>query len=124
MKKAAKKNTREQHYIVRDVIMALGLCHNVTPVFPDALDPTKKELQASSPDEVALVRFADTLGLKLLEREELHMKIENAAGDIEEYESLANFPFSSESKRMGIILRHLASGKIIFYLKGAETVIE
>lgn len=37
---------------------------------------------------------------------------------------LANFPFSSDTKRMGIIVRHVASGLIIFYLKGAEVVIE
>jgi phospholipid-translocating ATPase len=71
-----------------------------------------------------LVKFADTLGMKLLQREELYIKIENANRDIEEYDILANFPFSSESKRMGIILRHRGSNKIIFYLKGAETVME
>lgn len=37
---------------------------------------------------------------------------------------LANFPFSSETKRMGILLRHTATGKLIFYLKGAETVMK
>jgi phospholipid-translocating ATPase len=50
--------------------------------------------------------------------------IENAAGQTEEYEILGNFPFSSESKRMGIILKHLETNKIIFYLKGAETVMK
>jgi phospholipid-translocating ATPase len=43
---------------------------------------------------------------------------------MEEYEVFANFPFSSETKRMGIVLRHLSSEKIIFYLKGAETVMK
>ena len=40
------------------------------------------------------------------------------------YQILANFPFSSETKRMGIIVRHQDSGRIIFYLKGAETVVK
>jgi phospholipid-translocating ATPase len=40
------------------------------------------------------------------------------------YQILHNFPFSSETKRMGIIVRHQDSGRIIFYLKGAETVIK
>lgn len=83
-----------------------------------------KDYQASSPDEVALVKFADSLGMKLLEREEQYIKIENTAGIIEEYDILANFPFSSDSKRMGIILKHRDSKKIVFYLKGAETVLE
>ncbi len=42
----------------------------------------------------------------------------------EEYEVLANFPFSSETKRMGIVLKHTFSGRIIFYLKGAEVVMK
>lgn len=72
---------------------------------------------------MALVKFAESMGMELLEREELYIKIKNANGDIEEYDILANFPFSSESKRMGIILRHRDTNKIIFYLKGAETVM-
>ena len=37
---------------------------------------------------------------------------------------LANFPFSSETKRMGIVLRHEQSQRLVFYLKGAETVMK
>ena len=50
---------REQNYIVRDLITCLALCHNVTPTYPDPDDPTVREFQASSPDEIALVKFAD-----------------------------------------------------------------
>lgn len=42
----------------------------------------------------------------------------------EDYEILKIFPFSSETKRMGIILRHLKSKKIIFYMKGADVVMK
>lgn len=55
--------------MVRDLITCLALCHNVTPTYPDANDTSIREFQASSPDEVALVKFADSLGLKLLERD-------------------------------------------------------
>ena len=61
-----KKQNREQHFIVRDLILALSLCHNVTPVFNEKDGEITKELQASSPDEVALVKFADSLGFSLL----------------------------------------------------------
>lgn len=33
------------------------------------------------------------------------------------------FPFKSESKRMGIILRHLETNRYIFYVKGADSVM-
>lgn len=50
--------------------------------------------------------------------------IKNAAGDEEKYLVLANFPFSSDTKRMGIILKHEKTGRLIFYLKGADTVMK
>jgi len=115
---------REQHYMVRDLVTCLALCHNVTPTYPDPNDLTVRDFQASSPDEVALVKFADSLGMKLLERDQQKIVIQNTAGVMEEYHVLANFPFSSESKRMGIVLKHVQSDRIIFYLKGAETVMK
>jgi len=54
---------REQANIVRDTITALAVCHNVTPVYPDQDDPSVRELMASSPDEIALVKFADGMGM-------------------------------------------------------------
>jgi len=53
-----------------------------------------------------LVKFADSLNMKLIERDSNLIVIKNAIGNEEKYEVLANFPFSSESKRMGIVLRH------------------
>lgn len=99
---------------------ALMVCHNVTPVYNDK---GEREFQASSPDEVALVKFVDGLGLELLERDENKIVLMNPSKVKEEYQVLANFPFSSETRRMGIVVKHLDSGRIIFYLKGAETVI-
>jgi len=61
--------------------------------------------------------------MDLREREESWVKIRNTEGIIEEYDILENFPFSSETKRMGIIVKHRESQKIVFYLKGAETVM-
>ena len=43
---------------------------------------------------------------------------------LETYLILANFPFSSDTKRMGIVLKHEKTGRLIFYLKGAETVMK
>jgi len=115
---------RDLNYLVRDLITALALCHNVTPTYPDENDPTAVEYQASSPDEVALVKFAESLDIRLSERDQKNITIKNSAGDMETYEILANFPFSSDTKRMGIIMKHEKTGRIIFYLKGAETVMK
>ena len=126
-KKSRKKKgglRRDQACVVRDAITALALCHNVTPTFPNPDNKNIVEYQASSPDEIALVKFAESLEMKLYERDQNQIKIKNANNDEESYEILANFPFSSETKRMGIILKHKTTGRIMFYLKGAETVMK
>lgn len=109
---------------MRDTITALALCHNVTPTFPNPDNKDIVEYQASSPDEIALVKFADTLDMRLVERDQNKITIQNAVKTLETYSILANFPFSSDTKRMGIVMRHNNSGRIIFYLKGAETVMK
>jgi phospholipid-translocating ATPase len=52
------------------------------------------------------------------------MSILNPNDEEEIYEIKAIFPFSSETKRMGIIVKNVESGRIIFYLKGAENVMK
>lgn len=37
---------------------------------------------------------------------------------------MANFPFSSDTKRMGIVMKDLSTGRLVFYLKGAEVVMK
>ncbi len=74
---------RDQGCMVRDLVSCLALCHNVTPTYPDPLDQTIREFQASSPDEIALVKFADQLGMNLLERTQEKIVIKNTANAIE-----------------------------------------
>jgi len=62
--------------------------------------------------------------MRLSVRTEKEITILNAADKEETYEILANFPFSSDSKRMGILLRNKKFNYIVYYLKGAESVIE
>ncbi|KAI0282657.1 hypothetical protein BC826DRAFT_1064313, partial [Russula brevipes] len=45
---------------VRDVVLSLALCHNVTPVTNDDGSVT---YQASSPDEVAIVKWTESVGV-------------------------------------------------------------
>lgn len=107
--------------MLRDSVSAMALCHNVTPVY---LEDEKKMYQASSPDEIALVNFSDEMGIELIHRDVKSIKIRLNHVDVEEeYKILACFPFSSETKRMGIILKHTETKRIIFFLKGAETVM-
>ncbi|XP_065084245.1 probable phospholipid-transporting ATPase IIA isoform X2 [Ochlerotatus camptorhynchus] len=175
-------------------VKALALCHNVTPAYDNGIggnvlngsdrrnSPSRsisveaqesvklpeKTYQASSPDEIALVKWTESVGLTLVNRDLNHMTLqvrekesqrismnENAsinttvtnlsvnsktdlnspsssgsvtslnslAGGIMKYQILQTFPFTSENKRMGIIVKELNSGEITFYLKGADVVM-
>lgn len=83
-----------------------------------------RDYQASSPDEIALVKFAESLGVILKERDTDSVTLEYPDKSEHTFKILANFPFSSKTKRMGILMRHVNSGNIVFYLKGAEVKIQ
>lgn len=59
---------RDKNFVTRDLVSALAICHNVTPTYTNEGGNDIKEFMASSPDEVALVRFADEMGIKLHKR--------------------------------------------------------
>ncbi|KAG2151082.1 uncharacterized protein EDB93DRAFT_1249573 [Suillus bovinus] len=62
----AMRGRRDMSSRLRDVVLSLALCHNVTPVTND--DGTLT-YQASSPDEVAIVKWTESVGLKLVFRD-------------------------------------------------------
>lgn len=112
---------REESAEVRRAVTCIALCHNVTPITDE---DGSKVYQASSPDEIALVKFAESVGLGLQHRTEksITLSLPGTAGE-ETYTILNVFPFTSESKRMGIIVQNDSSGRIWFVMKGAENVM-
>ena len=104
---------------VYEIVLALALCHNVTPVTNEDGSVT---YQASSPDEVALVNWTSTVGLNLVSRDQHSITLESDFGRLV-FDILEVFPFTSERKRMGIVVRDRSSGEVIFYLKGADVVM-
>ena len=61
-------------------------------------------MQGPSPDEVALVECARTLGFEFLRRTATHT-IMNILGEEVQYETLEVMEFSSERQRMSVIVR-------------------
>ena len=105
---------------VRECLASMILCNNVSPTFNNG----ERTLQASSPDEVALVDFAESLGFYMEDRGTTTIKMKTPLQAIETYEILENFAFSSERKRMGILLKNTETGELTFFLKGADIVIQ
>jgi phospholipid-translocating ATPase len=101
-----------------ELVEALSVCHNVTPVISD----NELTYQASSPDEVAIVRWTEVVGVKLYKRDRTSITILNPLEEEQEYQVLHIFPFTSESKRMGIIVKY--NDEITFFVKGADVVMK
>ncbi|ESN91643.1 hypothetical protein HELRODRAFT_96328 [Helobdella robusta] len=80
--------------------------------------------QASSPDEVALVTWTESVGLTLLKRDLSTMMLRTPDGQLLGYDILQIFPFTSETKRMGIVVRDQKTNEITFYMKGADVVMQ
>ena len=100
--KIYKNLRRKNDFLLRDFLTALVICHNVTPSYTDG----KVSYQASSPDEIAFVKFCESINLKLLKRDQKTILIQLPNKVKETYDILAIFPFKSSTKRMGIVVRH------------------
>ncbi|KAH6646172.1 hypothetical protein BKA67DRAFT_526309 [Truncatella angustata] len=107
----------------RDYILSLALCHTC---LPEIGEDGQIDYQASSPDELALVRAAQELGYLVIHRssQTVTLKITSADGDerTEVYEILDVIEFSSKRKRMSIIVR-FPDGRVCLICKGADSMI-
>ncbi|OJJ52707.1 hypothetical protein ASPSYDRAFT_95509 [Aspergillus sydowii CBS 593.65] len=132
---AAPRTRREIGSRVRDIVLALALCHNVTPTTDEEDGVKVTSYQASSPDEIAIVRYTQDVGLKLSYRDRQTVVLESADTGhvVVRVRILDIFPFTSDSKRMGIIVKFDTDKGILdspteeeeiwFYQKGADTVM-
>lgn len=189
------KYRRTEGWRIWEAVKAVAICHNVTPIHDNnkngtngngdsrnsptrsvTIEPADEivNYQAASPDEIALVKWAENVGLTLVARDldsmtlQLHNPISASKQGIRNsgmdsasvntsistlsveskeflivpsnstdstltlnsinsgamrFQILQMFPFTSESKRMGIIVKDLNTGEISFYLKGADVVM-
>ncbi|XWW96555.1 hypothetical protein V2A60_004532 [Cordyceps javanica] len=106
----------------KQYILAMALCHTCLPEYTNG----KIDFQASSPDELALVRAAQEMGFLVAQRTAKQVTVEmtQANGQLERqtYEILDVIEFSSNRKRMSIVLRR-PDGRITVICKGADSVI-
>ncbi|KAJ9612325.1 putative aminophospholipid-translocase [Cladophialophora chaetospira] len=126
------KTRREIGVRVRDLVLALALCHNVTPTTDEVDGERVTSYQASSPDEIAIVEFTESVGLRVLQRdrENIVLQCVSTGKVVIRAEIKDIFPFTSESKRMGIIVQITSDvpglsrpDELWFFQKGADTVM-
>ena len=100
----------------------MAVCHTVVL---DQDKATKKQImQASSPDELALVQGSLDVGFKFFEKTSEYVKIEiDYSKKVEKYFVLAEFPFDSTRKRMSLIVREESTNKLFLMTKGADSIM-
>ncbi|EFP01045.1 hypothetical protein GCK72_001413 [Caenorhabditis remanei] len=108
---------------LQNAVEAIALCHNVTPIFENG----ETSYQAASPDEVALVKWTETVGVRLANRDlhamSLSVQLPNGQTLMKQFQILHVFPFTSETKRMGIIVKDETTDEVTLLMKGADTVM-
>lgn len=98
------------------------------------IEGEERQYQASSPDEMAIIQFCKEIGLELFHRDQKLIRLLHVPTQIVwTFHVLHIFPFSSETKRMGIVVQAERSpavegmpasdSPIIFLSKGADVVM-
>lgn len=104
---------------ITEFLRLLAVCHSV--IIEKNRETGKDTLSAASPDENALVNGARLLGVEFFHREMNILKIKILDKE-EAYEILDVLEFTSDRKRMSVVLRN-PEGKVVVYSKGADSIL-
>lgn len=100
-------------------LRALGLCHSAIPAHDEKTNEIIFESQ--SPDEIALLKGARQNGVEFVLRKKTTSKLV-FWGHEEEYAVLKTLEFTSDRKRMSVIVR-TPDNQLHLYCKGADNII-
>lgn len=110
------------HETIATFFRCLSLCHTVHVTHTD--EKNVIQYRAESPDEQALVQTAADNGYVYCGRHVNTIELQLPDSEHRErYEVLQVLEFSSARKRMAVILKAHADGKIVMYAKGADAMI-
>lgn len=106
-------------------LLSLALCHTC---FPEPIPDGDINYQSASPDEQALVEAARDLGYIVADRMSNSITLKTLSRIdgkplLAIYQVLDVIEFSSQRKRMSIVVR-FPDGKIYLFCKGADSVVE
>uniref|UniRef100_A0A915PT32 Phospholipid-transporting ATPase n=1 Tax=Setaria digitata TaxID=48799 RepID=A0A915PT32_9BILA len=115
------KNNTSNAVEIREFLTLLAICHMVVPEKITSAKSQRLVYHSPSPDEKALVKGARDLKFIFHTRTPLCVYIE-AMDKQERYDILHVLEFTSNRKRMGVIVR-CPDKKLKLYIKGADSVI-
>ena len=104
------------------MLQHIALCHEVI------IDPSTENFSALSPDDLALVEGAKNLGVEFLgsepsDKEVVSIKFPGITTP-KKWTILHTLKFSSDRKRMSVIVKSTDEEKIELLCKGADSTIE
>lgn len=104
-------------------ILSMALCHTC---LPERAEDGQMDFQASSPDELALVRGARDMGFVVTHRSSQSVTVQiphqDGSSSSTTYEILDLIEFSSKRKRMSVIVR-CPDGRLWLICKGADSIM-
>lgn len=109
----------------RFFLLSLALCHTC---LPEKAEDGAIGYQAASPDEQALVKGAQELGYIVMDRQTSTITINTFGKDLDSeasneiYQILDVIEFSSDRKRMSIVVR-MPDNRVCIFCKGADSII-
>jgi phospholipid-translocating ATPase len=109
----------EQATAIIEFFSLLAVCHTV---LVDTPEPNCLNYKAQSPDEAALVAAARDNGFTFLKREDDRVYLD-IMGTEKVFTILHVIEFSSDRKRMSVLVKKDGSPEIILLCKGADSVI-
>ncbi|KAI8912623.1 hypothetical protein EDD86DRAFT_245506 [Gorgonomyces haynaldii] len=119
LSKLLKDTTHSSYQKMHDLFLSVALCHSVL------VQGTGDQMifKSQSPDETALLNAAKAVGYMFFERNNAKSSISvDINGKVNVYTLLNVIEFTSDRKRMSVILR-TPDNKIMLLCKGADTVI-
>lgn len=104
---------------IQQFLETVVLCHTVM------IDKRNGKFQASSPDELALLQAAKQLGLTFSSRtsDKIIINSECDKDSIKSFSIKAVIEFTSDRKRMSVVVQDDESGNIFIVTKGADSAI-
>ncbi|KAF1815463.1 phospholipid-translocating P-type ATPase [Eremomyces bilateralis CBS 781.70] len=109
----------------RMFLLSIALCHTC---LPEKQPDGTVDFQASSPDEIALIRAAQELGYLAINRDAYTLTLTHPHPDgsptpiTQRYDILDIIEFSSRRKRMSAVVR-FPDGRVCVLCKGADSVV-
>jgi magnesium-transporting ATPase (P-type) len=108
--------------MISDFLYLLSLCH---AVFIEINQKTGKiNYQGASPDDIALVKGAQQIGVEFSHKDLKALTVHNHITKLsKEFEIKAEMPFDSDRKRMSVVVRDIETGDYLVLSKGADTTM-